>query len=190
MDELTLTQAEPPVDRCMALALHDRVAYADGVCRGVVTRTRVHAPLPRTLARPGSDPDGVFAGSSDVALPAPTDRLANGEKAVAAWRAVEGSVAPILGVRGVSALYERSLTCARRVYPWLPEGRSGPIELASLFDAMAGRPASEASRADALLRQSFRALLASLVGPRLAHRLLRRSSQAGSEGHPRIKSSE
>jgi hypothetical protein len=100
---------------------------------------------------------------------------------------MEEIVAPIIGAGGVGAIYGRSLACARRAYPWLPVVQGlpcGPIELASLCDALARQPASEASSADAMLQETFGELLASLVGSRLAGRLLGLSFEAcaGSRG--------
>jgi len=131
--------------------------------------------------------DGVLSGRSDPADLSATDSHWSARRAMHAWRRMEEIVAPIIGAGGVGAIYGRSLACARRAYPWLPVVQGlpcGPIELASLCDALARQPASEASSADAMLQETFGELLASLVGSRLAGRLLGLSFEAcaGSRG--------
>src|SRR4051812_14062530 len=116
------------------------------------------------------------AGSVLVARTEPAglaiDSHQSAQRAMLAWRRMEESVAPIIGAGGVCAIYGRSLACARRAYPWLPVVHAIPrsrIELANLCEALARRPASEASSADAMLQQTFGQLLASLVGSRLTN---------------------
>jgi hypothetical protein len=97
------------------------------------------------------------------------------ERAMRAWHRMEETLAPIIGIGGVGAIYGRSLALSRRTFPWLPvsSGSScGRIEPSSLGDALARQPAIEASAADAMLQRTFRELLTSLVGPRLSSRLL------------------
>src|SRR5687768_10983754 len=44
------------------------------------------------------------------------------DAAVAIWQAIDAALAPVLGQRGVVALYQRSLHLASQTYPWLPCG--------------------------------------------------------------------
>ena len=124
----------------------------------------------------------VLSGQTEPAGLVATDSHRIAQRAMLAWRRMEEIVAPIIGVGGVGAIYGRSLACARRAFPWLPVVHDFPcsrIELASLREALARQPASEASSADAMLQKTFGDLLASLVGSRLANRLLKLSFEAG-----------
>jgi len=123
----------------------------------------------------------VLPGHSRPAGLVAADSHQSARRAMLAWRRTEEILAPIIGVGGVGAIYGRSLACARRAFPWLPAVHGFPcsrIELASLHEALARQPASEASAADAMLQQTFGELLASLVGSRLANRLLELSFEA------------
>lgn len=58
---------------------------------------------------------------------------------VALWEQLESALAPIIGRRGVAALYKRSLYLAAAAYPWL-ELREDPqvaMDLASLKSVIA-----------------------------------------------------
>ena len=92
------------------------------------------------------------------------------------WQQIDAVLVPIVGNRGVAALYKRSLFTAARTHHWLP---SSPAELSSSADlpalqsALAERPSTEAALAGAHLLQNFHALLSDLIGPSLTERLLR-----------------
>jgi hypothetical protein len=95
---------------------------------------------------------------------------------VATWLAIEAALSPIIGLRGVAALYKRSLYLTRGDYPWLGtvyEGALGPSEFASLQGALGRQPDAEAAAASAALLQTFNNLLTSLIGESLSERLLR-----------------
>ena len=91
--------------------------------------------------------------------------------------AIETTLAPIIGLRGVAALHRRSLHLARRSYPWLadkPPGEpAGEDHLASLKTLLSGQPNASAALGGAAYLQAFHDLLSSLVGPSLTERLLR-----------------
>lgn len=92
------------------------------------------------------------------------------------WGQIDAVLVPIVGSRGVAALYKRSLYNAARTHGWLP---SSPAELASSADlpalqsAFAGQSSAEAARAGGAVLQNFHALLSDLIGPSLTERLLR-----------------
>jgi hypothetical protein len=94
----------------------------------------------------------------------------------ATWQAIEVALAPIIGSRGVAALYRRSLYLTGASHPWLAglqEDAQGSLDLAALKPVF-----SRQSRADAIaggdaLLQNLDQLLASLIGASLAERLLR-----------------
>jgi hypothetical protein len=95
---------------------------------------------------------------------------------VAAWQVIDGALAPIIGPRGVAALYRRSLHLNRQAYPCLGtalEGLQPVLELESLRTALARQDADEAAAIGGQLLQTFYELLTTLVGASLTERLLR-----------------
>jgi len=95
---------------------------------------------------------------------------------VKTWRAIETALTPIIGSKGVAALYNRSLHLASSAHPWLAvlrESDATAIDLVALKSlATQQTGALAAGGADALL-QTFYQLLGSLIGPSLTERLLR-----------------
>jgi hypothetical protein len=118
---------------------------------------------------PQDEPGGPGAAASgDVA-----EGVA--DTAVATWRLVDAALSPIIGVRGVAALYQRSLHLARLDHPGLrslPEGALEPVDLDALHEALSRLPAAQAATANEGLLQTFRDLLATLIGARLTGQLL------------------
>jgi hypothetical protein len=122
-------------------------------------------------------------GESDPTWLGPADQVATGadaaqiaEALASTWRAVESALAPIIGARGVAALYRRSLHLASSAYPWLAELREGDpttIDLGALQSAVAQQPGPLAALAGNALLQTFYQLVGSLIGPSLTERLLR-----------------
>ena len=97
------------------------------------------------------------------------------DTAVALWRTAEDALSPIIGRRGVAALYQRSLHLARLNHPGLrslPEDALEPVDLDALHEALSQLPAAQATTANDGLLQTFRELLATLIGPGLAGQLL------------------
>lgn len=95
---------------------------------------------------------------------------------VVIWFEIDRSLHPVIGHRGVAALYNRSLKLTAAAYPWLAIGHRGAlaaIDSSALRAALAQRTAAEAGAGGCALFDSFHALLASLVGPALTARLLR-----------------
>lgn len=82
---------------------------------------------------------------------------------------IDAALAPVIGARGVVALYKRSAHLACPAHLWLSVARDDPMALA---EVLAKRSDAEAEAgADAFLR-SFRELLVSLIGSALTERLL------------------
>lgn len=95
---------------------------------------------------------------------------------VAAWQAIDSALAPIIGQRGVAALYKRSLHLNRPLRPCLNaaiETTEALLGLAALKSVLAQQSAIEAAAIGAELLQTFHELLTTLVGPSLTERLLR-----------------
>jgi len=91
-------------------------------------------------------------------------------------RGLDQALAPIVGQRGMAALYKRSLHLCRPMHPWLPvaaEGAEFELDIAALTAALATRSSAEAAAAGTQLLASFRALLTTLIGESLTERLLR-----------------
>jgi hypothetical protein len=94
---------------------------------------------------------------------------------VTTWQAVDVALAPIIGSRGVAALYQRSIFLTSGAHPWLAslqDGVDGRIDLAALKAAFAQQTSADASAGGNALLQAFHQLLASLVGASLTERLL------------------
>ena len=88
---------------------------------------------------------------------------------------INDALSPIIGRRGVDALYKRSLHLAAPAYPWLAMARDGAQEFmdpAKLKTTLAAQSSANAAAGGGALLQTFQDLLASLVGPSLTERLL------------------
>ena len=97
------------------------------------------------------------------------------EAIAATCLAIDGALSPIIGHRGVAALYKRSLHVTARTHAWLAgaqEGPPGSMDVPTLTPLLAQQTSAEAAAAGALLLQTFYDLLATLVGPSLTERLL------------------
>jgi hypothetical protein len=94
---------------------------------------------------------------------------------MAIWREIEAALGPIIGRRGVAALFHRSLRLASSQYPWLLAGGGDAldaVDIDALEAALRQQSAIIAAAAGAVLFQSVHDLLASLVGATLTSRLL------------------
>lgn len=93
-----------------------------------------------------------------------------------AFRSIDQALAPIVGQRGMAALYKRSVHLSRPKYAWLPiaqEGVDAAMDVEALTAALATRTSVDAAAAGTELLASFRALLTTLIGESLTERLLR-----------------
>ena len=95
---------------------------------------------------------------------------------VATWQEIDTALTPIIGQRGVAALYKRSLYLNRPAHPCLAgmvEGVQKTLDLAALKSVLARQNAANAAAAGGAVLQTFHELLTSLIGPSLSERLLR-----------------
>jgi hypothetical protein len=95
---------------------------------------------------------------------------------VAAWQEVDEALTPIIGQRGVAALYRRSLLLTGSVHPWLSntlEGAQTGMDLGALKSVLVQQSSAAVADAGNHLLQTFYDLLATLIGASLAARLLR-----------------
>lgn len=93
-----------------------------------------------------------------------------------AFRGIDQALNPIVGQRGMAALYKRSLHDCRPVHPWLPiaaDNADSEMEFAALAAVLATRTSADAATAGTRLLESFRVLLITLIGESLTERLLR-----------------
>jgi len=98
------------------------------------------------------------------------------ETAVSSWRAIESALAPIIGRRGVAALYKRSLHLTRSTHPCLAMVFDEPFEPGEfdmLNTVLTQQSSAEATAANCALLQTFHDLLINLIGGALTERLLR-----------------
>jgi hypothetical protein len=104
------------------------------------------------------------------------DAVRIADTAVASWRDIDAALAPIIGQRGVAALFKRSLYLTRAEHPWLSavyEGALPPGEYAPLHAALSKQAGAQAAVAQGALLQTFHDLLGNLIGAPLTERLLR-----------------
>ena len=107
------------------------------------------------------------------------------DAAASTWRRVDEALAPIVGSRGVAALFKRSLYLTRAAHPCLAaldEQASQPETFAALGAALALQSPPAASAAHDALRLTFRDLLGKLIGAPLTERLLQSVSDPSSSG--------
>jgi hypothetical protein len=162
------------------------------------------------LDRPGDGlPDRLQASHSTAipddrgpVMPSPVSRLIAplaqrvGEDAsaariadavIATWREMDAILSPIVGTRGVAALYRRSLHLTAATHPWItvqPEGLPPEMDLAGLRSMIAQQNSADAVAGSTALLQAFHDLLGSLIGAALTERLLRPVWAASSCGPP------
>ena len=95
---------------------------------------------------------------------------------VAIWLEIDQTLHPIIGHRGVAALYNRSLHLTAVAYPWLAIDQPAvpaAVDPSGLRSALVQQAAAEAVAGGSALFLTFHELLASLVGASLTDRLLR-----------------
>lgn len=97
------------------------------------------------------------------------------DAAVTTWRELDAALSPIIGQRGVAALYQRSLYLNRSDYPWLAGVHQATLrvgEFAPLHAVLTQQTSTIAADACNALLATFRDLLTRLIGMSLAERLL------------------
>jgi len=121
--------------------------------------------------------------TNGVDSPAPlAGRLPDGASAeqladtiAAIWLEIDQALNPIIGRRGVAALYNRSLKLTAPAYPWLTEGHQhllASVDVTALRAALVQQATAEAAAGGSALFHTFHDLLASLVGASLTNQLL------------------
>lgn len=104
------------------------------------------------------------------------DASAIAEATLGAWRQVADRLAPVIGARGVDALFSRSLHVTSKTFPWLAamagNDGSSAVLLTSLKARLAGQEPAAAAEASHALLVNFTELLATLIGESLTDRLL------------------
>lgn len=121
-------------------------------------------------SRLGQSTDPTFVAASVVSL----------------WRDMERVLSPIIGVRGVAALYGRTIFVTSRMHSWLgnaPEGVQSSMDLDSLHTAISAQPRAVGIEGGSALFSTFRELLVSMVGAVLTEQLLRDVLTSSSSGH-------
>ena len=96
-------------------------------------------------------------------------------KLAALWQAFDATLNPVIGKRGVTALYGRSRHLAARNHAWMLTGHDPALasfHATALRDATAQQSADEAAAGALALCTAFHGLLASLIGPTLTDRML------------------
>ena len=94
---------------------------------------------------------------------------------VAIWRTIHADLAPIVGTRGVGALYQRSLQMTAVDFPWLGAVHATALdfgEFDALREALSHQLPTVGVAANDALFTSFFELLSNLIGESLAGRLL------------------
>jgi hypothetical protein len=106
---------------------------------------------------------------------------------IAIWDEIDDSLTPILGQRGMAALYLRSLHLAAADHPWLQapdEGDPPAVGPAALKSALARQGSAVAAAGGSAFLQTFRDLLSGLIGPSLTDRLLHTAWEDSSRRPP------
>ena len=134
------------------------------------------SPEARKIAASLAQRAGARANAAQVA-----------DATVAVWRDVDAALNSVIGVRGVAALYRRSLFLQRLACPWLATAlttSATAMDLAALNAALAQQDSAVAAAVGGATLQTFYELLTNLVGPSLTERLLRAVWATFSGGSP------
>ena len=129
--------------------------------------------MPTTAGTPS--PREAFRNTLARRVGHPPDARAVAEASLAIWHRIAAELAPVIGVRGMDALFGRALHLASREFPWLgqplvDELRTDPM--ASGCGRLQVRDGTAALEAAAALLATFTDLLATLIGNTLCERLL------------------
>lgn len=103
------------------------------------------------------------------------DATAIAEAALDTWRRVADRLTPVIGARGVDALFSRSLHVTSKTFPWLAvagDDGSHAALLTGLKARLADQETAAAAEASHALLVNFTELLATLIGASLTGRLL------------------
>ena len=98
------------------------------------------------------------------------------DAAVSVWRDVNAALSPVIGHRGVAALYKRSLYLTQAAHACLAlvhEGDLLPGDFSALRAALSQQTTQDAAAAHGAVLQAFYDLLTNLIGASLTEQLLR-----------------
>ncbi|UKE73913.1 hypothetical protein [Xanthomonas graminis] len=108
----------------------------------------------------------------------------------ATWRQIEQALTPILGARGVAALFKRALFLTKDGFPWLHDAFVA-IEASSEHNALdifrmalSRQSAATAAAGAGAFLSTFHGVLVSMIGATLTERLLQSVSVTFSSGPP------
>ncbi|MBD7922229.1 hypothetical protein [Xanthomonas bonasiae] len=106
------------------------------------------------------------------------------------WRQIEQALIPILGARGVAALFKRALFLTKDRFPWLEEAfvateaSSEHAALDSFGLVLGQQSATTAAAGGGTFLSTFHGVLDSMIGATLTERLLQSVWVASSSGPP------
>ena len=95
---------------------------------------------------------------------------------VSTWEEIQQAIAPVIGARGVAALYERSLHLTRTRHPWMvavSEPTKLEMNLPALKTLLLQQDGATAAAGGTAHMQKFYEVLSTLIGPSLSDGLLR-----------------
>jgi len=101
----------------------------------------------------------------------PRDARAVAGATLGTWQQVSERLTPVIGERGVDALFTRALHLASATFPWLADG-DGPASAATFKARLEAHEARAAAAASQAVLLAFTNLLATLIGNPLSERLL------------------
>ncbi len=96
-------------------------------------------------------------------------------ESVARWRQIDVALTPIIGRRGIVAIYKKALNLTHADFPWLAtmsEDDTFFDNFTSLQAALAQQTSAVIMAANLSLHRAFNKLLVSLIGESLSERLL------------------
>jgi len=95
---------------------------------------------------------------------------------VATWHEIDAVLVPIIGKRGLAALYKRTVHVTAQAHPWMSVAHEGTLAVADfneLIPLIRQQDSATAMAGAATLFTTFHQLLASVVGSSLTERLMR-----------------
>ncbi len=98
------------------------------------------------------------------------------ESIAAALQQINAALTPIIGQRGVAAVYTRSLHLTVAHHPWMSasqEGTQAVMDPTALKSVLAQQSRTDAAAGGRAVLQTFHNILVGLIGPSLTAQLLR-----------------
>ncbi len=126
---------------------------------------------------PTESPTGIPVSvllAQRIAPNADTSQIA--DAVVATWREIDAALVPIIGSRGLAALYKRSIHCSAQAHPWLRiehDAALAVVDFTELIPLLRQQDSITAMAGAAMLFSTFHQLLSSVVGSALTERLMR-----------------